>query len=182
MEGVASEEAADFALRTQQVIAHETGIADIIDAFGGSYYLEWLTDQIEREASGHIRAVEDAGGLHTDSGREYFLGEIQRSNAYLEQAVESGEKVIIGVNKYSDAPDETPSVPINRDVQERQRARLAAERERRDESALRVALQQLQKAVETGENLMPSILECVRASGTVGEIAGVMRMALEPRG
>lgn len=181
IEGNASDEASEFALRTQQVIAHESGIGDVIDAFGGSYYLEWLTEQIEQEASMHIRAVEYVGGLYTETGRKYLLGEVQKSKENLEHALESGEKVVIGVNKYADTSEQVDSDSTQTDIRERQRARLAAQRERRDEGALQVALGQIRKAAETGENLMPSILECVRASGTLGEMVRVMQSALEPK-
>ncbi|MEE9256855.1 MAG: methylmalonyl-CoA mutase family protein, partial [bacterium] len=176
--GSPSEEAAGIALRTQQVIANESGVADIIDAFGGSYYLEWLTARIESEAMAHIRAAQDAGGLRAAAAGEYFRAEIGRSRERLERELASGAKVVVGVNKYAD--ENSPAPSSAGEMGRRQRESLSVARAGREEAACRDALERLRGAAAGGENLMPSLLDGVRASATVGEMGRVLREELAP--
>ncbi len=179
--GDPSEEAADIALRTQQVIAHESGVADTLDAFGGSYYLEWLTSRIEGEAMGHIRAARGSGGLCEDGAGEYFRREIEKSREHLERELASGGRVVVGENKYADE-DSPPSSAFDAgEVARRQREKLAAACTGRDEDACRDALGRLRGVVAGGGNIMPLLLDCVRAFASAGEIGRVLREELALR-
>jgi methylmalonyl-CoA mutase N-terminal domain/subunit len=172
--GLPSEESVLLALRTQQIIAHESGVARTADPLGGSYYLEALTDELDRRASAMMASIEDHGGVVAgieDGTLEHAIAE---SSYEQQRQVEAAERVIVGVNRFAreDQPQaDVQPFAVGPDVLERQLARLRRVRESRDERAVAGALARLQAIARGGENTMPAILDAVRAYATVGEIS-----------
>jgi methylmalonyl-CoA mutase N-terminal domain/subunit len=166
-----------LALRTQQVIAYESGAADTVDPLGGSYALEAATDLLESEAEKMLDRIESAGGAL----KAIELGEIQREiqeSAYrFQKEVESGERVIVGVNRFQEADEEplTDILRIDPELERAQIERVRALRARRDQGAWQAALAALGDRARDGGNLMPAMVEAVLAWATVGEIAGTLR-------
>jgi methylmalonyl-CoA mutase N-terminal domain/subunit len=173
-----TEAAATLALRTQQVLAFESGAARTVDPLGGSYYVESLTDRIESAARGLIEEVEGIGGAARAVERGWFQDAIARSAWQQQQAVERGDAVVVGVNRFTDGR-EVPLVPTPdyTALAERQRTRLAEARERRDAAAVRTALDALSAAARETTPLMPLILTAVRMRATLGEISNTLRGA-----
>ena len=174
-----SEQSALLALRTQQVLAHETGIPQVVDPFAGSWYVEQLTDRVEREALALIDEIDRIGGSVPAIERGYFQEAIAKS-AYDEQRrAEAGEKVVVGVNQYvTDEPAPKMSAPDYAGLAAAQRRRLAETKARRDLKAVGSGLDGLRlAAAATDGPLMPSVLAAVRARCTVGEIADILREA-----
>ncbi|MBA2356112.1 MAG: methylmalonyl-CoA mutase family protein [Acidobacteria bacterium] len=168
--------AATLALRTQQVIAYETGVANVADPLGGSYYVEALTDAIEAEALACIDRIDRMGGMVAAVEQGYPQREIADSAYRFQQAVEDGRKVIVGVNAFT-ADDETPlsTLYIDDSVAEVQLARLRELKATRDQVVVDAALRRLQDAARGDGLLMPSILDAVRAYATVGEMCDALR-------
>jgi methylmalonyl-CoA mutase, N-terminal domain len=168
---------ATLALRTQQVLAHETGVAQVVDPVGGSWYVERLTDDLEREARVLIEQVEALGGAARAIERGFFQEAIAHSAYEQQRRVESGEQVVVGVNRFDDGSGvPTVSQPDYAALAEGQRRRVAEARARRDGEAVTRALTELRQAAEAPATpLVPRILEAVRARATVGEISDVLR-------
>jgi methylmalonyl-CoA mutase, N-terminal domain len=171
-----SANAARLALRTQQILAHETGIASTIDPLAGSYYVEALTAQIEREAQALLDEVEREGGAAVAIERGVFQEAIARSAYTHQKAVESAEKVVVGVNRYpvDEPPPEIPH-PDYSAFARQQVERLKTARAKRDRKKVETTLGALRKAAKGKGQLMPAIVECVRARGTLGEISDALR-------
>jgi methylmalonyl-CoA mutase N-terminal domain/subunit len=171
-----TEESVQIALRTQQILAHESGVADTVDPLAGSYYVEHLTNEIERRAQAYLDRIEQLGGALRAIELGFIQQEIQESAYRYQKAVESGEQVIVGVNEYVVAEEHRPRLlKVDPAVGERQRARLAALRARRDGEAVGQCLAALEAAARGTENLMPHFLRCVEAYATLGEICDVLR-------
>ncbi len=173
-----TEEAVRVALRTQQVIAEESGVANTIDPLGGSYLVESLTDTMEREALAYIDRIEAMGGIVTAIERGYPQKEIADASFRYQQQVDARVKTIVGLNKYQIAAEEDTPVSILKigpEVEERQLQRLAATRAARDARAVSQALERLQAACRGSVNTFPLILDAVRAYATVGEICSAMK-------
>lgn len=171
-----TESAARIALRTQQVIAHESGIADTVDPLAGSYAIEELTTQMEMMAEDYISKIDDMGGMLRAIETGYVQREIQEAAYEYQRAVETNNAVVVGVNKFQS--DETSTIPIMRidaKIESNQVERLQALRARRDAAKVEFALTALEDAAKGTENLLPRILECVESSVTVGEISGRLR-------
>ena len=171
-----AEEAALLALRTQQIVAHETGVTDTIDPLGGSYYLEWLTDRMEEGAYDYFRCIEEAGGVKVAVEDGYFVREIADSAHRYQREVESKERVIVGVNEYitQDAP-RIPALEMDAQGESHHLQRLDRVRSDRDNQQVAVALRRLREAAATTDNLMPHIIEAVKAYATLGETMQVLR-------
>jgi len=171
-----TEEAARVALRTQQVIAHESGVADIADPLGGAYAIEHLTDEIEDRASNYLERIDALGGMLRAIETGYVQKEIQESAYRYQKAIESEEAIVVGVNRFQ-SKEETPfpTLRIDPAIEQQQIERLRAVRSRRDSAAADAALTKLEEAAAGTENLVPRILECVEAEATVGEISNRMR-------
>jgi methylmalonyl-CoA mutase N-terminal domain/subunit len=169
-------EAVRIALRTQQIIAEESGAADTIDPLGGSYYLETLTDQLEADARAYIAKVDDLGGMRKAIETGYVQREIEQT-AYRKQCeIEAKKRIVVGVNAFVGEGDEAPEVmKIVPEIAEKQVRRLQQVRESRDARAVEKALEGLKILSKTSENLMPAILEAVRVYATVGEICDIFR-------
>jgi methylmalonyl-CoA mutase N-terminal domain/subunit len=165
-----------MALRTQQIIAHETGAGDSIDPLAGSYYVEWLTNELEREAQAIIDRIDDLGGAVASIENGYMQSEIQEAAVTYQREIESGERIIVGVNEFIDEEDQPPIIfRPNTTVGEEQVARLAKVKASRDQAAVDSSLAALREAARGDGPLMPSILEAVLAYATVGEMCGLLR-------
>ncbi len=171
-----TEEAVQIALRTQQLIAYETGVADTVDPLGGSYYIEALTQEIEERAMEYIRKIDEMGGSPKAIEQGFIQREIQDAAYQYQKQIESGDRVIVGINKFQ--TEEVPLTGLLRvdpAVRERQTARLREIRAERDAGQVQRQLDALRKAAQGTDNLMPVILECVLAQSTLGEICDVLR-------
>ena len=170
-----TEEAALLALRTQQVIAHECGVADTADPLGGSFFLERLTRDLEKGACAYFDRIDAMGGMIPAIERGFPMREIADSSYRYQRQVERGEKLVVGVNAHQS--DEAPIelLRIDRSVEERQIARLRRLRAERDTARVHRSLDDLCRAAERGQNLMPPLLEAVRAYATLGEMCGALK-------
>ena len=170
-----TEEAVTIALRTQQIIAHESGVANAADPLGGSWLVEKLTNDIEREALDYFRKIDAMGGMVAAVERGFPQREIQESAFRFQQAVERREKVIVGVNEHVMEEEPHPILYIGETVAEEQTARVRALRAARDGTRVARTLEDLKAAARGTENLMPPILEASRAYATVGEVCDALR-------
>ena len=172
-----TEESVMVALRTQQIVAYESGLADVVDPLAGSYYVEAMTNRIEKEAWEYIKKIDDLGGAVAAIEKGYIQKEIQDSAYKWQMDVESGARVIVGVNKFQ-VEEEAPKnlLKVDASVGEKQKAKVEAMKAKRDNAAVQAALAELKKAcADEHENLMPHILAAVKTYATLGEICGVMR-------
>ena len=171
-----SEQAVRIALRTQQIIAHESGVANTIDPLGGSYYVEALTAEMEEEALRYIDRIEKMGGVIPAIEKGYFQREIANSAYRYQREIENKGRMIVGVNEYaSEEKQLIPLLRISSDVEKTQLERLNALKNSRESKRVQRALGQLRDSADRNENLMPTILEAVKAYATLGEICGVLR-------
>ena len=171
-----TEEAALLALRTQQVLAHETGVTETADPFAGSYYVERLTLDLERECFEEFDKIDAMGGMVAAVEKGYPQAEIARSSYEFQRAVEDRRRLIVGVNAFADKDDQPiETLYINKQVAEEQVQKLERLRRERDNTSVESALQALRKAAEGNGNLMPPILDAVRAYATLGEMCDVLR-------
>jgi methylmalonyl-CoA mutase N-terminal domain/subunit len=171
-----TEQAARIALRTQQVIAHESGVADTVDPFAGSYAVEEITTQLEQKAVAYIEKIDSMGGMLRAIETGYVQREIQEAAYQYQRAVETQSAIVVGVNKFQSEEAETiPILRIDDQIERDQVARVQAVRERRDKTKADSALTSLSSAATGTENLLPRILECVESDVTVGEISHALR-------
>jgi methylmalonyl-CoA mutase N-terminal domain/subunit len=172
-----TDRAALIALRTQQIIAEETGVVNTVDPLGGSYFLEALTEKMEQEALEYFRKIDAMGGMVSAIEKGFPQREIQDSAYQYQKAVERGEQVIVGVNKYAmtDQPSEVPILVIDESVRTHQLERLEQTRTGRDAGAVANALDKLKTAAHKHENTMPATIDAVRAYATLGEICSALR-------
>lgn len=171
-----TEESATIALRTQQIIAEESGVAHTIDPLGGSYFVEALTDRLEEEAMAYIRKIDDMGGMIEALERNYPQMEIAEAAYKFQQQIDSGEKVLVGVNRY--VSGENPPVEILKidpELEERQIARTQEIKNRRNNKRVRECLERLGEACSNGENVMPFLIEAVKEYATLQECCDVYR-------
>jgi methylmalonyl-CoA mutase N-terminal domain/subunit len=172
-----TDRAALIALRTQQIIAEETGVANTIDPLGGSYFIESLTKKMEDGAYDYFEKIDSMGGMVEAIEKGFPQREIQESAYQYQKAVERGDQTIVGVNKYAMEGEKTevPILVINEEVRERQVERLERAKARRDTGAVSNALEKLKRAASAGDNTMPATIEAVRAYATLGEICDALR-------
>lgn len=171
-----TQESALLALRTQQVLAYETGIADTIDPLAGSYYVESLTNDLEARAWDYIHKIDALGGSVRAVEQGYIQREIEEAAYRYQRDLEDGRRVVVGVNQFqADESAPHPTLKMDPDVGRRQTAKVAALRERRDTEKVSVALKRLEEAARSTENLMPRILAAVEAYATLGEISDSLR-------
>jgi len=174
---IPTEKAQRIAVRTQQIIGEEIGVTSTVDPLGGSYFVEWLTDELERQATALLAQVDERGGAVACIESGWMQEQIQEEASRAELAVVSGEKVVVGVNRHTESEEAQPPVifrPDERAARE-QLDRLRAHRRRRDAAAVTAALSGLGTATAGEGELMPAILEAVRADATLGEICGTLR-------
>lgn len=171
-----TEDAALIALRTQQIIAHETGVTNTIDPVAGSYAIEHLTTEIESGAKAYIEKIDALGGMLRAIESGFVQGEIQKAAYDFQRAVESKEQIVVGVNEFAAEQERTiPLLSINSEIERSQVARLQALRNKRDSAKTQSALAELTRRAGTTENLLPAILAAVESYATVGEISDALR-------
>lgn len=172
-----TEESATLALRTQQLIALESGAADVVDPLAGSYYVEALTDQIEAEALEYIRKIDEMGGAVAAIEQGYMQSEMAAHASAYQREIEKGSRVVVGINKYADnkAVETNDVITADLGVAERQIAKVNAMKAQRDQRAVDAALALLKEKAQGEENLMPYLIETVKTYATLGEICGVLR-------
>ncbi len=171
-----TEKAVRVALRTQQIIANESGVADTVDPLAGSYIIEYLTDEIERGAFEYIDKIDQMGGALSAIEQGYIQQEIQEAAYHFQRELEKKEEIVVGVNAFQvQEPVELERLQVDPTIEEGQRKRLAAIRQRRDSGRTSELLAHLEKAARGKENLMPLIVECSENDITLGEICGVLR-------
>jgi methylmalonyl-CoA mutase N-terminal domain/subunit len=171
-----TEEAARIALRTQQILAHESGVAETIDPLAGSYYIESMTDSIEQQVQDYFAKIEAMGGMLRAIERGWVQQQIQNAAYKHQRQVDSGEAVVVGVNRFtSETETEIPIQGIDEELERKQVDRVRALRLRRDKQLFHSAIDAVTDTARNGGNLMPVILEAVESNATVGEIAGAMR-------
>ncbi|HEX6507236.1 MAG TPA: methylmalonyl-CoA mutase family protein [Chloroflexota bacterium] len=174
-----TEKAVEIALRTQQIIAHETGVVNTVDPLGGSYFVEALTDQIEKGARSYFQQIEQAGGVLACIEQGFFQREIAESAFHYQRQLERREKITVGVNEFmTDGAIDIPILRIDPDVEPSQIARIRQLRSERGADRVHSTLEKLSAATARDENLMPHILDAVRAYATVGEISDAMEVEL----
>jgi methylmalonyl-CoA mutase N-terminal domain/subunit len=166
-----TEDAVRIALRTQQIIAHETGVANTIDPLGGSYFVEALTDELERQAYDYFRRIDELGGMVSAVKQNFPQREIADASYELQQEIDSGRRLVVGVNAFTEGDgDETPTLKIDPGLERKQVDRLQGVRARRDGAAVEATLGALREGAAGGANLMPQLLACARAHASEGEI------------
>ncbi len=171
-----TEKSVRLALRTQQIIAHESGVADSIDPLAGAYLIEYLTDEIEQRAQAYLEQIDEMGGALAAIENGYIQEEIQKAAYEFQRAVERGEEIIVGVNAYqSDEKIELERLRLDPAVEAAQRQRLAEFRRQRDAHRVTELLNALEHAARGTANLMPLFIECVENGVTLGEICGLLR-------
>jgi len=171
-----SEEAVTVAVRTQQILAHENGIADVVDPLGGSYYIEHVTNKLERQAEEYIAKIDSMDGAVVAIEQGYQQKEIQDSSYRYQREVENGKRTVVGVNEFvSPYPKIKGLLRVNPEVEKTQWKRTAQVREERDSGRVDQTLHRLEEVARTSDNTMPAFLECVEAYATLGEICDVLR-------
>ena len=171
-----TEKSVRVALRTQQIIAHESGVADSIDPLAGSYLIEHLTDEIEERAMEYITKIDDMGGAMPAIDKGYMQAEIQEAAYQYQKAIEREEQIVVGLNAFqTDEKLEMERLKVDASIEQGQRTRLAAMRARRDPAKVSELLTRLEAVANTSENLMPLFVTCVENNVTLGEICGCLR-------
>ncbi len=171
-----TEQSVQVALRTQQIIAHESGVADTVDPLAGSYIIESLTDQIEAKASEYIDKIDARGGALAAINNGFMQQEIQEAAYRVQRAIEKEEEIVVGVNEFQiDEDIELEVLKVDPEVEENQRKQLAALRKNRDQEKVSQCLSQLEVAARSSDALMPIFIECAEHQVTLGEICGVLR-------
>ncbi len=174
--GLPTEEAARIALRTQQIVGHETGVANTVDPLAGSYYIESLTNEIEQRAQLYLDKIESLGGTLRAIELGYIQQEIQNAAYYFQQSVDRLENVVVGVNRFqTESQKGIPIQRIDEALEGRQVERLRALRARRDKAAWECAIRAVEDAARSGDNLMPHLIHAVESYCTVGEISDTLR-------
>lgn len=174
--GLPTEKAATIALRTQQVIAYESGVADVIDPLAGSYYVENMTNELEKRARDYIQRIDGMGGVIRCIENGFMQSEIQNSAYQYQQEVERKEQVIVGVNEFVQKEEVAPEIlKITEEISREQITRLKAFKAKRDANVVRTHIEKIQKAAQGTDNLMPLFIEAVDAGVTLGEISDALR-------
>jgi len=171
-----SEKAAKIALRTQQILAYESGVTETVDPLAGSYYVESLTDEIEKRAMAYIKTIDELGGVQKAIEKNYMQKEIQDSAYAYQKEIEAEDRIVVGVNKFQ-MEEEIASdlLYVDPQVEDNQKMKLAKLKATRDNKRAKAALETLRTAARTDENLMPRIITAVEEYATIGEICGVLR-------
>ena len=174
--GLPTERAARLALRTQQVIGYESGVVDTVDPLAGSYYLEWLTDEVERQATAYLRRIDELGGAVTAIEQGFMQGEIEQAAYDQAKAIDDGTEVVVGVNRFvEEEPEPAEVFPIDPALQAAQVERVRRVREHRDAAAVEAALSELRRAAEGSANLLVPMRAALKLEATLGEVSEVLR-------
>ncbi|MBL7175974.1 MAG: methylmalonyl-CoA mutase [Desulfobacteraceae bacterium] len=175
---IPTEDSVRIALRTQQILAHESGLTSTIDPLAGSYYIESLTNEIEERTAAYLKRIDDMGGMIKAIENGFAFKEIQESSVEMQKKIDSGEKVIVGLNRFVDEEDkqvEQDIFEMDESVEEVQKEKLCKVKDMRDDNDVQEALGELELAIDRNENLMPYILKAVKRYTTIGEISSIMR-------
>jgi len=171
-----TEEAARIALRTQQIVAFESGVTDTVDPLGGSWFVESLTNEMEAQANQLIEKIDAMGGSVSAIEQGFIQDEIARSAYLYQQQIENNTKIIVGVNKFqSNEKENTPVFTVNDTIRNLQTEKLAKLKSNRNQSAVSVSLEKIKAAATDGANLMPLVIEAVENYTTLGEISDTLR-------
>ncbi len=172
-----SEKAVKIALRTQQIIAHETGVPHTVDPFAGSYFMENLTNKMEADAETYFREIEGLGGVIPAIEKGYFQKEIARAAYQYQNEIENKDRIIVGINEFQEKDEkiEIPLLQISPEVEKRQIKRLGELRKKREQQEVDTQLQRLKKAAKDNTNLMPVLIDCAKAYATVGEMVNTLK-------
>ena len=171
-----TQEAVQVALRTQQIIAEESGVADTVDPLGGSYYVEWLTSELEKRVMEYVSEIDRIGGALKAIEKGYIQKEIANSSYDYQKAVDSGEQVIVGVNKFMTGERHVPGIlEIGEEIEKKQAERLRRLKKERDTRKVNEALDRVRQVARGSENIMPVMIGAVKAYATVGEISDILR-------
>jgi methylmalonyl-CoA mutase N-terminal domain/subunit len=174
--GLPTERAAKLALRTQQILAYESGVVDTVDPLAGSYFVEWLTDEVEEGAWSYLRRIDEMGGAVAAIEAGFMQGEIEQAAYAHAKAVDSGERVVVGVNRFvEDEPARTEVFPIDPALQAEQVARVRALRAARNQSGVDAALEEVEKTARGTGNLLVPMREALRRRATLGEVSDALR-------
>lgn len=172
---IPTEEAATQSLRTQQIIAYESGVADVVDPLGGSYFVEYLTGKLENEANKFIAAINRLGGAAAAIEQGYQIRNIHESAYKYQKEVENGDRTIVGVNKYCSQTQQISTQRVGAEVEQKQKKSLAALKSQRDNDKVNKCLNQLEKTAAGKDNIMPALIECASVYATLGEMSDVLR-------
>jgi methylmalonyl-CoA mutase, N-terminal domain len=170
-----TEEAVRIALRTQQVIAHETGVTNTIDPLGGSYFVETLTDEMERAADEYFARIDELGGMVEAIKQNFPQREIADASFRYQQEVDQRKRIVVGVNDYISDESETPILRIDPALERKQKGRVEATKARRDSAEVERTLAELKAAAATDANLMPPIIACAKARVSEGEMVAALQ-------
>ena len=171
-----TEKAVKIALRTQQIIAHESGVTNTIDPLAGSYFIETLTKQIEDAAMKYIKKIDNMGGILTAIEKGFVQREIADSAYKYQRAVDEGKKIMIGVNKYRDnEKTKIETLTVNPEVEEKQKRKLKKLKKERDREKVKRTLAEIRTVAASRDNLMPLVLDAVKSYATLGEICDVLK-------
>jgi len=171
-----TEKAAKIALRTQQLIAHESGVADTVDPLGGSYFVEKLTCDVEKLAQDYIDKIDQMGGALKAVESGFYQREIHNSAYQHQKAVENGEEIVVGVNRFAEQKQEVPELlKVDPKLEKKQIERLKKVKSQRDNEKMKADLEKLKEAAQGDANLMPLILRCAEDYCSIGEICDVLR-------
>ena len=175
--GLPTEKAAHIALRTQQIIAYETGVTTVADPLAGSYYIEWLTDELEKQAEAYFDQIDEIGGVISGIEKGFFMKEIADSAYKFEQKLQTQDRIFVGLNGFrEEAPGSKIEIlKIGNEYEERQKGRIASLKSRRDNDKVQAVLARLKDAMRTEENTFPYIIEAVESYATLGELCDAMR-------
>jgi methylmalonyl-CoA mutase N-terminal domain/subunit len=173
-----SQHAAEIALRTQQLIAFETGVANVVDPLGGSWYVEELTDKMEKEAYKYFSKIDELGGVIPAIEMGYFQREIAEAASDYQRRVDSKRRIVVGVNEFSKANEEIeiPILEIRKEVQIEQIERIKTLRKKRNEQAINAKLKNITEACRTNSNLIPLIIDAAQSHATLGELVTSMKV------
>jgi methylmalonyl-CoA mutase N-terminal domain/subunit len=172
-----SEKAVKIALRSQQVLAHETGVPNTIDPLAGSYFIEDLTNKMEKQAEEYFNKIDDLGGVIPAIEMGFFQSEIAHAAYQYQKEIEGNDRIVVGLNDFIEPEEkiEISILEIKKEVEERQVQRLKKLREKRDNDKVSVALKELKLAAESGKNLMPELINCAKSYTTLGEMVNVLK-------
>jgi methylmalonyl-CoA mutase N-terminal domain/subunit len=175
--GLPTEKAAHIALRTQQIIAHETGVANVVDPLAGSYYVEWLTNKMEEGANEYFKKIEEIGGVIAGIEKGFFMKELSDSAYRFQQKLDTGDRMFVGLNALTEeAPGAKIEIlKIGAEYQDRQCRRLTELKAERDNEKVQNCLDALKVAMRSKENTFPLLLDAVKSYATLGEICDAMR-------
>lgn len=177
--GLPTEKSAKIALRTQQLLAYETGVTKVVDPLGGSYYVEFLTHELEKQAEAYIKNIDQMGGVFKAIETGYFKKEISRSAYEYQKQIENHKRIVVGVNEFRDESDSSKArfktLKVTQAIQRKQINRLKLYKKKRDTKKVIASLKALKEQAKSDVNLVPVIMDCIRASATLGEISQVLR-------